>query len=99
MGQISLNMELSSLILRELIHIHKLLKTKLIGNKQIQQNCMHCAPLRVLDNADIKNMLKIGDTKLYYLKKKKILKVYKLDGKDVYLEHEVIEAIRRANED
>ncbi|WP_134090844.1 hypothetical protein [Olivibacter sp. XZL3] len=52
------------------------------------------SPSRVLDNADIKQMLKIGDTKLYYLKKKKILKPYKLDGKDVYLEHEVIEAIR-----
>lgn len=29
--------------------------------------------IRVLDNADIKQMLKIGDTKLYYLKKKQIL--------------------------
>jgi len=54
------------------------------------------APTRILDNADIKQLLKIGDTKLYYLKKKKILKPYKLDGKDVYLEHEVIEAIKKS---
>ncbi|WP_345232092.1 hypothetical protein [Olivibacter ginsenosidimutans] len=53
---------------------------------------------RILDNADVKQMLKIGDTKLYYLKKKKILKPYKLDGKDVYLENEVLDAIRRTGE-
>ncbi|MEH6304240.1 hypothetical protein RYH73_01235 [Olivibacter sp. CPCC 100613] len=54
--------------------------------------------IRILDNADIKQLLKIGDTKLYYLKKKKILKPYKLDGKDIYLEHEVIEAIKKSSE-
>lgn len=51
-------------------------------------------PMRILDNADIKQLLKIGDTKLYYLKKKKILKPYKLDGKDIYLENEVLEALK-----
>ncbi|MFC6099440.1 hypothetical protein [Olivibacter domesticus] len=44
-------------------------------------------------------MLKIGDTKLYHLKKKKVLKAYKLDGKDIYLENEVIEAIRNTLRD
>jgi len=68
-----------------------------------QGNCKNCqlknqSTSRILDNADIKQMLKIGDTKLYYLKKKKILKPYKLDGKDVYLEHEVLEAIKRSGE-
>jgi len=61
------------------------------------QNRSSHSSVKILDNADIKRMLKIGDTKLYYLKKKKILKPYKLDGKEVYLEHEVIEAIKRSD--
>lgn len=91
---------IGKLILKTLINIHDLLKANLVQNSA-PNSCAHCAQtsVKVLDNADIKVMLKIGDTKLYHLKKKKILKVYDLDGKDIYLENEVIEAIRNTLRD
>lgn len=85
------------LILKTLINIHDLLKAA-FANHNRSNTCTHCmqTSFKVLDNADIKSMFKIGDTKLYHLKKKNILKAYDLDGKDIYLENEVLEAIRKS---
>ena len=77
----------------ELIGLLKQIHEAIILRPEAQRMPETPSP-RILDNADVKQMLKIGDTKLYYLKKKRILKPYKLDGKDVYLESEVIAAIK-----
>lgn len=52
---------------------------------------------RFLDSADIYQRFKFGRTKLYNLKRKGILKAYKLGGKDYFLESEVMKALM--NED
>lgn len=48
---------------------------------------------RFLDSADIYQRFKFGRTKLYNLKRKGILKAYKLGGKDYFLESEVLQAL------
>lgn len=48
----------------------------------------------LLDNTDLKHILKIGDTKFFQLKKCKLFPTYRLNGKDYYLEKEILEAIR-----
>lgn len=48
----------------------------------------------LLDNTDLKHILKIGDTKFFQLKKSKLFPTYRLNGKDYYLEKEILEAIR-----
>lgn len=88
-------------IAREQLQLMQCLKERTVWPLEMQEATLpekqQAYAVRVLDNADIKQMLKIGDTKLYYLKKKKILKPYNLDGKEVYLEHEVIEAIKESD--
>ncbi|RZF57897.1 hypothetical protein [Sphingobacterium corticibacterium] len=49
---------------------------------------------QLLDNTDLKGILKIGDTKFFQLKKCRVFPTYRLNGKDYYLENEVLEAIR-----
>lgn len=47
-----------------------------------------------LDNADMKHLFNIGDTKLGELKRGAFFRVYDLNGKDVYYRPEVDEAVR-----
>lgn len=49
----------------------------------------------ILDNTDLKQILKIRDTKLFELKKAKIFTTYNLKGKDLYFKNEIIESIRK----
>ena len=49
----------------------------------------------IMDNTDLKQALKIGDTKLFELKKDKIFPTYRLKGKDYYLKQEIIDSIRK----
>lgn len=51
----------------------------------------------LLDNAELKTLLKVADTKFFKLKAKKVFKVYDLYGKDYYFQSEVYEAIRNLN--
>lgn len=48
---------------------------------------------RLLDNADLKHLLKIGDTKFFRVKK--LFKTYRMDGKDYYLSDEILESLRK----
>lgn len=47
----------------------------------------------LLDNTDIKQIFKIGDTKFFSLKK--LLEHYRPDGKDYYFADEVIQTIKK----
>ncbi|PRD54709.1 hypothetical protein [Sphingobacterium gobiense] len=49
---------------------------------------------QLLDNTDLKDILKVGDTKFFQLKKCELFPTYRLNGKDYYLENEILEAIR-----
>ncbi|NGM64421.1 hypothetical protein [Sphingobacterium sp. SGR-19] len=49
---------------------------------------------QLLDNTDLKGILKVGDTKFFQLKRSTIFPTYRLNGKDYYLENEILEAIR-----
>jgi hypothetical protein len=52
---------------------------------------------RLLDNTDLKDILKIADTKFF--KVKKLFKTYRLDQKDYYLIDEVLDTIREHRQD
>jgi len=52
---------------------------------------------RLLDNTDLKEILKIADTKFF--KVKKLFKTYRLDQKDYYLIDEVLDTIREHRQD
>lgn len=47
---------------------------------------------RLLDNTDLKHILKIADTKFFQAKK--LFKTYRLDNKDYYLLDEVLDTIQ-----
>lgn len=47
----------------------------------------------LLDNTDVKQIFKVGDTKLYSIKKK--LPTYRPDGKDYYFADEVVDEIKK----
>ena len=46
----------------------------------------------IMDNADLKEILKVADTKFFRIKK--LFKTYELDNKDYYLAGEILETLR-----
>lgn len=46
----------------------------------------------IIDNADLKEIFKVADTKFFRLKK--LFKTYALDNKDYYLAGEILETLR-----
>lgn len=48
----------------------------------------------LLDNTDLKMILKIADTKFFQLKKEKKFPTYRLNGKDYYFENEIKQTIQ-----
>lgn len=47
----------------------------------------------IIDNADMKEILKVADTKFYRIKK--LFTAYELDNKDYYLTDEIIKTIKK----
>ncbi len=78
---------------RELIHRFTLLDSRIqaIESHLVQK----AAPRPWLDNADMKHLFNIGDTKLGELKRGAYFPIYDLNGKDMYYRPEVDEAVRR----
>lgn len=77
-------------VLDTIVKIHDLLEY--ISKQGVPQPI---AQDRWLDNTDMMQTFKIGRTKLYELKRSGLLTPRNLDGKDFYLEAEVVKFLKK----